>query len=237
MIFNIEKYPYDNKIKIQKKNQIEIKENSIIYICGCNGYGKSTLLYSIEDSLQRINAEDIEQVICNPLYSLLKTKGKKIKENKDDIYYIKHDVHSAFYSNENQMLFGKLRDVSLSNGEGLSNRAVDCLLVFKKWTSLISDPTGKKVFFFLDDLDSGTSIDMINEIKGIFKLLIDDCIKLGITYYILVPINSFEFVNDESSYCIDACTFKELKFKTYNSYKKYVLKTRKIKDKNYGKNI
>ena len=87
----------------------------------------------------------------------------------------------------------------------------------------------KKVIIFFDDCDAGTSIDMIADIKAVFKWIEQDCIKNNLEYYIILTANSFELCKDYD--CISVHNFTHKTFKTYNAYKNFVLKSRELKDK------
>ena len=229
----IKKYIDENTI-LQTKTKLKLNPNTITYICGCNGYGKSTLLSQIRDNLHRLKAEDVNDIYNNPFYRLLRNKKKEENQNSDNIYFLNYNIYSNFASSDNGHLMSSLLDNVSSNGEGLSRRLVDGLLIFKRWLGDTKDIQNKKFFFLLDDCDAGTSIDAIVEIKSVLNLIVKEATDAGVEYYIILPVNSYEFVRDNNeAYCIDACSFEKLQFKTYSQYKKYVLKTRKIKDGRY----
>ena len=227
MKFKISKKYIDEHTIIQKKTELELPANTITYICGCNGYGKSTLLQQLKDNVISLYAEDITDLYNNPLYRLLKKKN----DNTSHIYYLDYNVHSKFGTGENDFFMSDFYDFTSSNGEGLSRKLIDALRLFKRWLTETKDIQNRKFFFFLDDCDAGTSIDVIFEIKNLLKLISTECEDSNVEYYIVLPVNSYEFVRDSDAYCIDACNFKIKHFKSYNQYKQFVWKTRTYKDK------
>lgn len=220
---------YENDVYIHSKNHFELKPKTVTHICGCNGYGKSTVVRQIQDYIHSEKALNITERLTNPFARILGDNKKNYK-----YFYFDFDVNSFFSTSFNDSFLGKFRSASLSNGEGITDRCVKGLSILRNWL-LSPEVKGKTVLFFMDDLDAGTSIDMIDDIKEVISLVIKDCEANEIEWYIVAPINSYEFTcNNPYNYvCIDARSFEELSFKTYNRYKQYVYKTRKNKIKRY----
>ena len=125
-------------------------------------------------------------------------------------------------------MYNRLAHGQQSTGENIIRRFGKGLQVLGNW---IRENKGKKLFIFFDDCDAGTSIDMINDIKDVFDLIIEDCKRNSIEYYMILTSTSYEMCKDLN--CISVIDFKPTKFKTYESYKKFVLKTRAEKEKRY----
>jgi len=88
----------------------------------------------------------------------------------------------------------------------------------------------------LDAVDSGLSIDYIDELKEkLFQFIIDDCKKKGIDIYFVVSANSYEMARESD--CFDVYEGKYKKFKDYEEYREFILERRKIKEMRYGDEI
>ena len=86
----------------------------------------------------------------------------------------------------------------------------------------------KELWFLFDALDSGLSIDAIAELKtDLFQFVIDQNPDKDV--YIIVSANGYEFANGER--CYDVANCKEVTFKDYNDYRKFILKSRQQKIK------
>ena len=84
----------------------------------------------------------------------------------------------------------------------------------------------------LDALDSGLSIDNIQEVKQyLFQPIKEDCEKANKKLYLIVVANSYEMAREEN--CLDVISLKYRNFKTYEAYKSFVLKSREKKEKRY----
>ena len=225
MQIKIEKEPYEEGQKIFKKNIIELEPNAITCLVGCNGSGKSTLLKEIIDHI------DAEQITtdnsCKGLTEIFKFLSDKVEVVKDIYYYI-FDKSTETSNSFDEDMYNRLAHGQQSTGENIIRRFGKGLQVLGNW---IRENKGKKLFIFFDDCDAGTSIDMINDIKDVFDLIIEDCKRNSIEYYMILTSNSYEMCKDLN--CISVIDFKPKKFKTYESYKKFVLKTRAEKEKRY----
>lgn len=88
----------------------------------------------------------------------------------------------------------------------------------------------KSIIVLLDGIDSGLSIDNIADTMDFFEnMLIPDVQARGLEIYIIVAANSYEMVRGRK--CIDVRTGKEVSFKDYEDYRKFILKSRTIKEK------
>ena len=92
--------------------------------------------------------------------------------------------------------------------------------------------TDQKDLFLLMDAVDALSIDIIEELKSqLFNLAIKESKSLDKNLYIVISTNQYEFCSGED--CIDAHNGTHVKFKDYNEYREFVLKTRRVKDKRY----
>ena len=195
--------PYDCEILFTGKLEREISPGLTILV-GCNGSGKTTTLLSIKDAYGK-----------DPNYKVFHWDGLSdkgiAKQRALDMQRI--DVLSSLaFSSEGE---------EISTNIGLLAGTIG---------SFIGKNKDKDVIILLDGLDSGLSIDNITEIKDFFKdLLIPDIEKSGHNCYIIAPANEYELARGER--CIDARSGKEIAFRDYEDYRKYILESRKKKDK------
>lgn len=225
--FKVAKNPYDDgNRKLFTKMTFGLEDNSITCFVGCNGTGKTTVIDFIINSLKKAKAYDILENATNPFVGIF---GDKKKFGND--MFVSFDKKTSPTKGEEEFLMAHFAEGCLSTGENIINR-------FGKSLAFLGDAIrkpenkGKSLFVFFDDCDAGTSIDMIGDIKSVFDLIIKDCKKNDIIYYIVLTANSYEMCKDYT--CLDVSTFKEYHFNSYEEYKKFVLKSRKFKDKDLG---
>ena len=218
--FTIPKDPYDERIMFGKTT-LTLEDNSISCLVGCNGSGKSTVLYFIKRQLEKRGAYELRG-------KYLDLRGIFNKPKYNDEIFLFFDKKSKTFNNEEESIFKELLANTLSTGESIYNRFGDKLALLG---NAIRNPEnkGKSIYVFMDDCDAGTSIDMINDIKSIFDLIIKDCKKHGITYYLILTANSYELCKDVD--CISIHDFTHKKFDDYEQYKKFILESREVKDK------
>ena len=88
----------------------------------------------------------------------------------------------------------------------------------------------KELFLIWDAVDSGASIDNIIELKDFFNTIIkDQKEKNDIDVFVIVSANSYEMANGEA--CYDISHNKYISFNDYEEYKKFILKSRKFKER------
>ena len=80
----------------------------------------------------------------------------------------------------------------------------------------------------MDAVDSGYSIDNVIELKDLLHMIIDDAKNNGIELYIIVSANEYELAADEA--CLDVTNGKYLKFDNYESFRSFIIKSRKKKN-------
>ncbi len=230
--FIIPKKPYDTQMFA--KSKLELNENTISCFVGCNGSGKTTIIDFIIDKLRHDGAREIKVSAYQNLENAFKESFGDVKDDHKDTskdLYVIFNKNSEFASSQEDYFKMKATVCFSSTGEGLMHRFGRVLAVLGSEIRNENNK-GKSLFIFFDDCDAGTSIDMINDITSVFNLITTDCIKNNITYYIVVTANSYELCKDVD--CISVHDFKHLKFDSYESYRKFVLRSRKKKNKRYG---
>lgn len=222
--------PYDEGFSTCRRKEVEFKPGLTVLV-GCNGSGKSTMLENIKEELHK---EKIPMSFYNNEHD---GGSNSIGESVflGDINF----AATAWTSSEgenitlnlskiaskwrNFILTGEVNDVSTKFAKSF-REACDIDIDNKKITS-------KKRFILLDAMDSGYSIDNVIEMKSLFDLVLEDSEKMGMETYIIVSSNEYELACNTD--CFDVTEGKYINFSSYEDFKKFILHTRKKKDKRY----
>ena len=192
---------YDDKIFFRKAS-VEF-EQGITVLVGCNGYGKTTMLNSIAAHCR------VNKIPCIEFDSIRNRRNDRDRTTLDgDMGFLA----TFFCSSEGEQ-------ISLSVGK-----------FARKLGDFIRKNSDKdELVVLFDALDSGYSIDNIVEVKEFLTdTVMRDCAGGG-KLYIIISANSYELVSGER--CIDPIKCEPVSFNNYEQYRKYILNTRKIKDK------
>lgn len=174
----------------------------VTVLVGCNGAGKTQTLCEIADECK---AKEI------PFYKL-DNYAEGAKDTFDRIMHF-HQYDNAYIKG---LMFG-------SEGEKLK---FNLSVLAREIGNFVKEHLGaEKIVIAFDAIDSGLSIDNIIEAKELLHCIADD---LGDRGYVLVTANTYEMVSNET--CINVQTEYRLKFKSYEEYKEFVLKSRQHKD-------
>ena len=201
----IRKY-YDDHVFF-KKSEVEF-EPGVTVLVGCNGYGKTTMLECIK---ARCRTDDI-------FFIEFDSVGDRQKDRSAAGFY--GDINflaSSFCSSEGEKITMSLGKFARSLGSFVRNHS-----------------NVKTLVVTMDALDSGYSIDNVVEAKELlFKTVLKDCESKGIELYIFVTANAYELASGER--CFDPIKGEYISFDSYEQYRKFVLDTRKAKDRRYKK--
>lgn len=200
--FDIVRDYYVEKYYIFKKKTC-VFEPGVTVLVGCNGSGKSSLLEQIKGSLHRQN---IPYVFHDA--------------DKDDVRVKRQE---AMFRDDFDFLAALMCS---SEGENIFNVFYDVVKRMGRLTT--QNPDAKELWFLFDALDSGLSIDAILEMKtDLFQFVIEQNPDKDV--YIIVSANGYEFANGER--CYDVANCKEITFKDYDDYRKFILKSKEQKNK------
>lgn len=190
---------------LYKKDKVEF-EPGLTVLVGCNGSGKTTMLYQIKHQLQD---EDIKFLFY---------------DNSDD---------SGALGRERAGYYGDLDllQTLIISSEGENNMHNVGIFSQKLGKRIWRTHKNEKEFWVLiDGLDSGLSIDNIIELKNFFNMVTNIDEK---EIYIILSTNQYEFTTDTK--CLDVYKTEYTSFRNYEEYKEFIIKSREIKNKRYKK--
>lgn len=192
---------YDDYRKLYKHNTVEFKPGITILV-GCNGSGKTTLLRQIKNSLEK---NEIPYVYHDNLKDG-GSRGREIAFYNDD-----YELGAAlFCSSEGEQIALNLGTLARNTGY------------------MITHSKGNEKWILLDAIDSGLSIDQVQDVKkNLFHMILD--MEKGKEIYIICSANEYEMCCDEP--CFNIVDGKYVSINSYEDYKKEIIKTRKYKDK------
>lgn len=225
--------PYEPKEYLYTKKEFEFKPGVTVLV-GCNGCGKTTLLHQIKDYLK---SKKVPVVSFDNLHDGGSNARSEAAAMNDFTF-----LATASFSSEGEnivMNIGRLAKnlrPFIQTGES-QNRGDRLCKAFARavWGDQEEPEIPNERWLLLDAIDSGLSVDNIVDIKDLlFKTIIEDSEAQGIKTFIIVSANEFEMAREEQ--CIDVHTGKYRTFSGYESYRKFILKSRDIKNKRYDKN-
>ena len=220
--------PYDMGFTPTYPREIEIQSGLTILV-GCNGAGKTTLLRNIKYELK-------EAKIPYLYYDNLSDGGSTAVS----AMFYKGNIEGAvtvWGSSEGEAIGYNICNVAGQIREFIITGETEESKEQKKWASMFGkeEETDQEVpkerWILLDAIDSGYSIDNVVELKDLINLIFEDSAKVGIDMHILASANAYELASGEN--CFDVNAGKYLTFENYDDYKKFILKSRKKKDKRY----
>ena len=228
MKINIWRDPYDAGFTPTKPKEIELNTGLTVLV-GCNGAGKTTLLRNISEECKKQNipclsydnlhdggnsslASLIENDLQEAVYLMSASEGECIKANLGRKSKIFKEFVEKGIVNDRYYRFAKILD--------------------NKEDEIIE--SDDRVFLF-DAVDSGLSVDSVVEIKSLFDLILEDFKDSEKNIYIVIAANEYELARN--SECFDVNEGKYIRFKDYEEYRSFVIKSRQKKDKRIEKQI
>lgn len=224
--------PYEPKEYLYTKKEFEFKPGVTVLV-GCNGCGKTTLLHQIKDYLKN---KKVPVLSFDNLHDGGSNARSEAAAMNDFTF-----LATASFSSEGEnivMNVGRLAKnlrPFIQTGES-QNRGDRLCKAFARavWGDQEEPEIPNERWLLLDAIDSGLSVDNIVDIKDLlFKTIIEDSEAQGIKTFIIISANEFEMAREEQ--CMDVHTGKYRTFKGYESYRKFILKSKEIKNKRYEK--
>lgn len=218
--------PYDEGFTLTRPKEIELKTGLTVLV-GCNGAGKTTLLNNIKAAVKQEpflyfnNLTDGGTSSFNSLLHNGDVASAATLWTSSEGEQITHNI---------AMIASQLREF-LRTGETIQSKKS------KRWASIFKNPeeinqeiTSKERWILLDAVDSGLSIDNVVDVKeNLFDLVIKDAKELGLDVYIIISANEYELARNSS--CFDVNSGKYIEFDGYEDFRKFILSSRKKKDK------
>lgn len=193
--------------KVFKSKQITFEFiPGITALVGCNGSGKTTVISCLETYCKNKNI---------PIYCYKQT------EAKDKL------SRQLYFQNQLQYMLEEIGP-ELSEGETIYHRL--SLLASDLGRFAKENKSARSIVFTFDSLDSGWSIDQIDDFCNFVENGIIPNQPKDQNVYVIIAANMYEFASLSQS-SIDVQTGKSVAFDSYESYKKFILKSRKQKEK------
>ena len=193
---------YAEGFDICKRKNIELHPGLTVLV-GCNGCGKTTLMRQIK---QRLDEGEIQYIAFDNLQD-----GGANARSKYGFYGDIEFLSMSFCSSEGENIILNM-----------------CKLAGEIGRFVRENSDIKELWIFLDAVDSGLSIDNIVELKTyLFDTIFEDNPNRDI--YIIAAANEYELASGED--CFDVYAGKYVRFDSYDSYRKFILKSREIKNK------
>lgn len=236
MIIKTWRDPYDAGFSPTRPTKIELHPGVTVLV-GCNGAGKSTLLQNIKSECEHNNIpyhmfDNLADGGKNQIFSHLLAFGSGDYASDSMSLGV-----SMLESSEGEIikihlgrLASELRNFIIT-GE-INSRSHRLSKIFR--TEKPELTTDDRVLLF-DATDSGVSIDAICEIKEFFNSVITESESLNKHVYIVIAANEFELARESD--CFDVNAGKYIRFKDYEDYRAFILKSRQNKEKRILKQI
>lgn len=202
MIFQLDRDPYVKGQYLRKRRTFEINPN-VTMLVGCNGSGKSTLLNEIKEYCK------IQHIPCLYFDNLT-------EDNRSDRFLLNSIEDMSYVMNLKMFA---------SEGEGIMMRISEFSLKLGRFCKKYEN--ADQIFLLFDSTGSGLSIDNIIHIKSLFNLVLDNKPQHQ-DIYILVSTNEFEFCKDEQCFDVQQCKYRQ--FKSYITFRNFILKSRERRD-------
>lgn len=224
--FKLPKDYFGEGIELWKKRAITINPGVTVLV-GCNGIGKTSLLHYIKNQLKKENIPCI-------LFDNLHEGGSNARS--EAAYHEDFGLLSSLMSSSEGesivinmgILASKLRHFVETGDDG--DKISKLAMVFAKHNGEKTEKhkESNERWILLDAIDSGLSIDNIVDVKEyLFKTILEN--NFGKEIYILVVANEYEMARGED--CFDVRNGKYIKFKDYEDYRNFVLKSKEWKEK------
>lgn len=200
--FKIEK-DYNTEGEYMYKKMHVTFEPGLTVLIGCNGCGKSSLIRQV----QHIVRHDLK-LPCISYDNVHEGGAASINKAmfKGDMGF----VSLGFISSEGEQIALNLQQIAMQIGS-----------MFKKYTD------EKEFWIFLDGIDSGLSIDAIEDLKrGLFDTIFNTYPDKEV--YIIASANEYELARGEQ--CFDTVECRYVNIKSYTRYRNIILKSREYKD-------
>lgn len=218
--------PYDAGFSPTRSKEIELKPGLTVLV-GCNGAGKTTLLLNIKEACKKNNIPYIS-------YDNLSDGGI----NAMDMLFSSGDYNGAAYlfsASEGECIKDNFGRKAGTFNEFIENGFVNDrqYQLMKAFSSDKKDDEIKSMdrVMLFDAVDSGLSVDSVVEVKALFNQILNDYKDSDKNLYIIIAANEYELARNAD--CFDVNSGKYIRFKNYEEYRTFIIKSRERKEKRY----
>lgn len=202
-------------------NTVTITDNVTIF-AGPNGYGKSSLLSMMKEALKQQGYKEFEMMSKNPFEFLLENDKPVTKGFL--AYDAKYDSYDDIFGRQLWLQNVELASTMMSASEG-QNKLITMGKLFDQVKDIKEKPENKdleQIILFVDGIDSGLSVDMIQFIMTTLPLKLQQVESLGVECIIIFTTNNYEMCRNRI--VIDPITFKETKYESYEEFRNDMLR-------------
>ena len=222
-ISNITRDPYDANNFLFDKDQLTLTYKITVF-AGPNGYGKTSLITTLKESLEQSGAAPFANNIRSRNMShLLTPKTEEIIENTATIGFISYDSHNDDYSQSlSSTLFNEnllMASLQMQSSEG-ENKLILLAHLFDNAQLIAKEhPNIQQLILFIDGIDSGMSIDKLNFIIDTLPIKIKQVEDLNpnLELCLVFTTNNYELVRNLPT--IDPIAFQKLDYYDYEEFK------------------
>lgn len=200
--------------------------NKVTIFAGPNGYGKSTLIKMLKHCLKSQDIEESEKTArergISRAFSVISNKEENTSKKVTFIGYDAHadSYHNAIGSNllsQNYQMF----DMRSESSEG-QNKLYSLMEVFDAAQEIaLENKELEQIILFVDGIDSGLSIDMINLIMSTLDLKLGQIEQHGVEVALILTTNNYEMCRERTVY--DPITFEPVTYTNYEEFRKDML--------------
>ena len=230
-IQNIIRDPYGKDEFLFKKNKLTLT-HKITVLAGPNGYGKTSLMTMLKESLEKAGAFSFEnnahsRGLSQSLARFFSHEDYEELEHKASIGFISYDSHNDDYGNAISSALANQNPMHVAlrkeSSEG-ENNLISLGLLFNEAQDIVKEhPNLKQLIIFVDGIDSGLSVDKINFIIKTLPIKIEqiETLRPDVEVALVFTANNYELVRNLPT--IDPVTFEKIDYQDYDEFRSDML--------------
>lgn len=222
-ISNITRDPYETDDFLFENDQLTLTHKITVF-AGPNGYGKTSLITILKESLEQSGAAPFaNNSRSRNMSHLLSSKTDEPIENTATIGFMSYDSHNDDYSQSlSSSLFNEnllMASLQMQSSEG-ENKLILLAHLFDNAQLIAKEhPNIHQLILFIDGIDSGMSIDKLNFIMDTLSVKIKQVEDLNpnLELCLVFTTNNYELVRNLPT--IDPITFQKLDYYDYEEFR------------------